>query len=140
MGKKKKSVSQVVIAQSDTSDDPKPETDTKLEETKLEKNENTTTEISITTENAPSTEETCQIHTTKKEQLNEDTPILSNTEDAVEPKPENDKKEQEDESKTVETTTSENSVELKEIQIKPNEDEPIKNTKTNCSKGWCMIL
>lgn len=132
MGKKKKSVSQVVIAQSDTSDDLKPETDAKLEETKLEENE-----ISIT---APPAEETCQIQMAEKEQLNEDTPILSNTEDIGEPKPENDKNEQEeDDSKTVETTTSENSVELKEIQIKP-EDEPLKKTKTNCSKGWCMIL
>ena len=139
MGKKKKSVSQVVIAQSDTSDDLKPETDTNLEETKLEENEKNTSEISITTPTP--TEETCQNRTAETEQLNEDTPILSNTEDAVEHKPENDQKvdEVKEESKTVETTTSENSVELKEIQIKP-EDEPNKKTRTNCSKGWCVIL
>jgi hypothetical protein len=140
MGKKKKSVSQVVIAQSDTSDDLKPETDAKLEETKLQENEKNTSEILITT---PPAEETCQIQMAEKEQLNEDTPILSNTEDVGEPTPENDKKvdEVKEESKTVETTTSsENSVELKEIQLNPQEDEAIKKTKTNCSKGWFRIF
>ncbi len=139
MGKKKKSVSQVIV-QSDNSDDLKPETDTILEETE----KTTTAEILMPVENAltPTEDNTSPIQTVEKEeknQLTEDAPILSKTDDVVaEPKAENDKKEQENESKTVETTTSENSVELKEIQIKPNEDEPI--TKTNCSKGWCMIL
>ncbi len=138
MGKKKKSVSQVVIVHSDTSgDDPKPDTI-------LDEPEKTTAEISMPADIAPPTpteDTTSPIQTAEKEQLHEEAPILSKTDDVVaeEPAPENDKKEQKDELKTVETTPSESSVELKEIQVKP-EDEPNKKTKTNCSKGWCMIL
>ena len=158
MGKKKKAVSQVVIAQIDEMDELKQETG----------NLNTY-------DNAIQPEETPQsTQTTEKESIKEDTPILSNIEvvatldevkpendqgddqvkpendqgdDQVkpeneqiindEPKPENDQGD--DESKTVETTTSENSVELKEIQIKPD-DDPIKTKKTNCNKGMCTIL
>lgn len=136
MGKKKKAVSQVVIEQSSADDEgPKPENDIKLEE--ILTTENNTT----TSDNVPVVEETQQNLTAENAELNEDTPILSNTEDVVEPKLENDQKvdEVKEESKTIETTTSENSVELKEIQLNP-QDEPIKKTKTSCSKGWCMIL
>ncbi len=130
MGKKKKSVSQVVIHSDTSGDDPKPDTI-------LEEKEKTSAEISMAI-STPTEDTTSPIQTTEKEP--EEAPILSKTDDVVaEPAPENDKKEQEDELKTVETTPSESSVELKEIQVKP-EDEPIKKTKTNCSKGWCMIL
>jgi len=136
MGKKKKSVSQVVISQSDTSDDPKPEPNVKLEETPP------TAENSITSDNAVTILPTEETQAPSEQLIKENTPILSDSEETHVSTPENDKKEQheEDESKTVETTTSsENSVELKEIQIKP-EDEPIQPTKKNCSKAWCIIL